>query len=164
MIGRFSIVRKGYAPEEVDDYLEEMRDQISLLESDQRENREEIDNLKKSLNDYRQKEASINNALINSQISADLILQNARTAADNIVKNAKNEAEMTKDAVNRLLSDIVVSMLPHRKMMKEFRRDYKKFVGTYLKEIDDEKFDTIVEKIDTLEKHVEELTSDEQAK
>ena len=161
MSGRFSIVRKGYCPHEVDEYLDTVRDFLAKLETKHKDSLQEIDSLNKRIDDFKQKEASINNALINSQISADSILLNARNAADNIVKNAKNEAAITKDAINRLLSDIVVSMLPHRKAMQSFRRDYQELLSEYLKEIDDDEFGAITDRLDALEKYIGELTGNE---
>ena len=161
MTSRFGIVRKGYDPEAVDKYLDSVKDYLTELESNQKNCQSEIDRLNKALDEFRQKEASINNALVNAQISADSILMNARNAADNIVKNAKNEAEITKDAINRLLSDIVVAMLPHRKTVLNFRRDYEEVLTTYLKEIDENDFKAVIERFDSLEKYIGELTGNE---
>ena len=161
MPGRFSIVRRGYSPEEVDAYLETVKDYLEKLEEKSSSYLNEINSLTKSINEYKQKELSINNALVNSQISADSILLNARNAAENIVKNAKNEAEITRDAINRLLSDIVVSLLPHRKKLQNFRRDYEGLVSAYLKEIDEHEFVSVTEMFDRLEKYIGELTGNE---
>ena len=161
MADRFSIVRKGYCPEEVDAYLEIVKDCLTKLEANQKNSLKEIDRLTKSLNEYKQKELSINNALVNSQISADSILQNARNAADNIVKNAKNEAQIIREAINRLLSDIIVSMHPHRKNLHDFRREYAEFLSKYLREIDDNDFDALVDKLDSLENYIGVLTGNE---
>ena len=161
MNGRFGIVRKGYAPEEVDAYLDTVRDYLTKLEARQRSSQEEIDRLNKTLDEYRHKEASINSALVNSQISADSIMMNARNAADNIVKNAKNEAEITKEAINRLLSDIIVSLYPHRRAMQNFRNDYEALVSEYLKPIKDQDFDSVMDRIDSLEKYIGVLTGNE---
>ena len=160
MSGRFGIARKGYDPEEVDAYLDKVRDYLTKLEDNQKSDKIEIDRLTKALNEYKKKEASINNALVNSQISADSILLNARNAADNIVKNAKNEAMITKDAVNRLLSDIVMSMHPHKRVIQNFRRDYEEFVSECLRTIEEHDFNEVIDKLDTLEKYIGVLTSD----
>ena len=161
MSGRFSIVRKGYDPEEVDAYLETVKDYLTKLEAKQKTNQTEIESLTKALDDYRRKEASINNALVNSQISADSILTNARNSADNVVKNAKNEAEITKEAINRLLSDIQVSMIPHRKAVQNFRREYEEILSKYLRDINSDDFDGLMDKLDSLEKYIGVLTGNE---
>ena len=180
---RFNIVRKGYCPEDVDAYLDTVKDYLTKLEANQKSSMKEIDRLTNSLIEYKQKELSINNAIVNSQISADGILQdarnaaddivknakneanntmqNARNAADDIVKNAKNEAQITKEAIDRLLSDIVVSMKPHRKIMQDFRREYADVLTKYLKEINDDDFDDLVGKLDSLENYIGDLTANE---
>ena len=160
MSGRFGIVRKGYDPEEVDAYLDKVRDYLTKLEDNQKSTKIEIDRLTKALNDYKQKEASINNALVNSQISADSILLNARNAADNIVKNAKNEAKITKDAINQLLSDIAQSMHPHRRVVQNFRRDYEEFVSECLRTINEHDFNAVMDKLDSLEEFIGVLKGD----
>ena len=161
MQGRFSIVRRGYCPEEVDEYIDSVRDYLTQMEAKHNNCLYEIDSLKKSVEDFRQKEASINNALVSSQISADGILMNARSAADSIVKDAKNEAAATKQAMNRLLSDIVVSLHPHRDIMQSFRHDYEELVSVYLKEIDEHEFSALGERFDALENFISGLTSNE---
>ena len=161
MDGRFSIIRKGYCPEEVDKYLDMVKDYLEKLEAKQKNHQLEVESLNRTITELKQKEASINNAIVNSQISADSILLNARNAAENIVKNAKNEAEIAKEAINRLLSDIVISIYPHRKLMQSFRNDYEELLSHYLKDIDEHQFGKLNERFEALEKYIGELTGNE---
>ena len=158
MNDKFTIIRKGYSPEEVNEYINTSRNYISNLESKNRENENKINGLINELAVYKQKETSINNAIINSQISADSILLNARNAAENIIKNAKNEAEMAKEAVSRLMSDILVSLIPQRKNIQSFRRDYEGLLSKYVKDMDDDDFDIVNKKFDALEEYIKQMT------
>jgi len=63
MTERFSIVKKGYDPMEVDSYVETI---------------EEV------LKSYKDKDAAIKNALVNAQIAADNVMKNAEIEADRI--------------------------------------------------------------------------------
>ena len=161
MSGRFSIVKKGYSPEEVDEYLDSVREHLTRLDTMYKNSLQEIDELKKALGYYKNKEASIKNAIVNSQVSAENMMLNAKNAAENIVRSAKNEAEITKEAVNRLLSDIVVSMHPHRKIMHNFRRDYNALLSKYMREINDNDFKELTDKLDSLEKYIGAIRGNE---
>lgn len=161
MSGRFSIVKKGYNTEEVDDYLDSVRDYLSKLEEKQKNALKEVKDLKSTLQDLKQKEASLNNALVNSQISADGILMSARNAADNIVKNARNEAEMSHENVCRHLTEVFAGLAPYRRQMLSFREDFLGFVSGHLKEMDDAGYTAIAARFDALEKYLGELTADE---
>ena len=175
MSSRFSIVRKGYDPVEVDEYLDSVREHLTRLDTmyknslqeidnmssalasykqkdkEYKNNLQEIESLKNALENYRQKETAINNAIVNSQVSADNILQNAKSKADSIVRAAKKEAAEAKESFGRLLNDVIVSMDPHRKAVENFRRDYQVLLSKYLREFDESEFGDVADRLDALE-------------
>ena len=73
----FQMVRKGYNPDEVDAYIEELENQ---------------------LNEYKEKSSTINKAIINAQIAADNIIKAAHSETEKILSQAKKEATDLKQA------------------------------------------------------------------
>ncbi len=66
MSARFSYVKKGYDPAEVDSYIE---------------------TLEQAVKEYKEIDAAIKNAIVNAQIAADNIIENANREADKIKAN-----------------------------------------------------------------------------
>lgn len=64
---KFSMVKRGYDPEEVDNYIETLE---SVLKS------------------YKEKDTAIKNAIVNAQIAADNIIKTAEMQADDLKANA----------------------------------------------------------------------------
>lgn len=158
MAGKFTIVRRGYSPEEVDGYLKTVKDYVEKLEDAFKESEREVESLSRKLGAFESKEAAINNAIVNSQISADSILMSARNAAENIVQNAKSEAEMEKEAIYSLLADIAHSLLPRKKHIQNFRQDYEELMTKYFKDFDEKDFAQVTGAYDALENYINKLT------
>ena len=78
----FQIVRKGYNPDEVDAYIEDLENQ---------------------LNEYKEKSSTINKAIINAQIAADNIIKAAHAETEKILSQANKEAaELTETTINQI--------------------------------------------------------------
>lgn len=72
MPDRFSYIKRGYDPSEVDNY---------------------IDALETVIRSYKEKDAAIKNAIINAQIAADNIVKNAELEAERIKADAAGQVE-----------------------------------------------------------------------
>ncbi|MCL2611386.1 MAG: DivIVA domain-containing protein [Defluviitaleaceae bacterium] len=88
---KFSIVKKGYNPSEVDKHIEELQRQIA---------------------DFKEKEDAITNAMINSQVAANNIIKNAEMAAEDMhedlikaVNNIFNSIENQKNTIKAFQED-----------------------------------------------------------
>jgi cell division septum initiation protein DivIVA len=101
---KFTVVKKGYDTFEVDRYVESIEEVVKS---------------------YKDKDASIKNAILNAQI-----------AADNIVKNAERQAEeMQKEAAAKL-EGITRSVQELKNLVDSFEEDYNAFLHKYLSEFD----------------------------
>ena len=129
MTGRFNYVRKGgYDPAEVEHYIGELERQLKF---------------------YRDKDATINQAIISAQ-----------AAADNIVQNAKNQGRTIRENVASQLEDVSISISSQKTMLSNFVRDYDAILSKYLRVIDDEDFKGIVEKIDSIEAYLRDFSQE----
>jgi len=154
MSNKFEVVRKGYEPSAVDDYVRRTDEYIDRLESEVKNHKLAANDAMNALQAYREKEAAINNAIINAQISADTILLNAKNAADSIMKNAKVQAERAGIEFDKRIEDIKRSITPQRQMLQNFKYEYNAMISKYLRTIQDEDFATVNEGISALEEYI----------
>jgi cell division septum initiation protein DivIVA len=140
---KFSIVKKGYNPSEVDSY---------------------INTLDMVLKSYKEKDLSIKNAILNSQIAADNIVRNAEISAEQTVKNAERQAnEMRAEAV-RQLDAIRESVIRQKLFLNDFNRDYNTLVDKYLvnNNNNNQEISNIAARIDELDMYLQGLSKTEQ--
>ena len=116
MSDRFSIVKKGYAPTEVEDYIRRLEDEIKS---------------------YKDRDATIHQAIISAQ-----------AAADSIVQNAKNQGRVIRENIAKQLEDVSLSIAGQKRMLAEFVEDYNDIISRYLRVIDNEDYKNIAEKVD----------------
>lgn len=72
----FSIVRKGYNPEEVDRRIKELENMLEY---------------------YKERESAINKAVVNAEITAENIIEDAKVKAKDIEREALNRLHEIKD-------------------------------------------------------------------
>jgi len=72
MSAKFNIVKRGYDPVEVDEYVQ---------------------NLEEIVKGYKEKDSAIKNAILNAQVAADNIIKNAKLEASEYRKNAVNQID-----------------------------------------------------------------------
>jgi len=129
MSGRFNHVRKGgYDPAEVEHYIRELEAQLSY---------------------YKDRDATINQAIISAQ-----------AAADGIVQNAKNQGRTIRENVAKQLEDVSLSISSQKQMMANFVQDYNAVISKYLRVIDDEDFREINDKIDSMEAYLRDFSQE----
>jgi len=129
MSGRFNYVKKGgYDPAEVEHYIGELESQLKY---------------------YRDRDATINQAIISAQ-----------AAADSIVQNAKNQGRTIRENVAKQLEDVSLSISSQKLLLNNFVNDYNTVISKYLRVIDDEDFKQISEKIDSMEAFLRDFSQE----
>lgn len=127
----FNTVRNGYNPEEVDKHIQ---------------------NLESVLDNYREKDGAISNAIVNAQIAADNIIKNSELAAREMRKNAIDQLDIIADSIEK-----------QRQTILEFKSEYNLFVEKYVRKINEEEFDQILKKVEDLDKYFQKLKNDKPA-
>ena len=129
MSDRFNRVKKnGYDPAEVDQFIQELEAQIKI---------------------YKEKDATIHQAIISAQ-----------TAADNIVKNAKNQGRTIRENIAKQLEDVSLSISTQKLMLFNFVKEYNAVMAKYLRVVDNEDFQEISEKIDAMEAYLRDFSQE----
>jgi cell division initiation protein len=88
----FRRVLRGYSEDEVDDFLDRVVADFETLLKENAQLRQEVDELKARVEQYRQLENTLHNALIVAQETAEEVKQSARKEAQLIIREAEEEA------------------------------------------------------------------------
>ena len=108
---------RGYRPEDVDSFMENVADAFETLENEKKDLEEKLYLLAEKVEQYKAEEESIKTTLINAQRLGESIVSDARVKADNIIREATikkndiissayNEIEGTEETLNRLKKEV----------------------------------------------------------
>lgn len=89
----FRKAARGYKPEDVDSFIDEVIVTVEQLKKDKTSLISKIDILAKRIELYRDDEETVRNALIASQKISDSTINDAKATADGIVSEAKRKAD-----------------------------------------------------------------------
>ena len=87
----------GYNVEEVDDFLDDLKDDYSKNYKEITELRTKVEELNKSLEQYKTIEATLQNTLVMAQKTSEDIKNVAKQQADQIINEAKGSAKKQAD-------------------------------------------------------------------
>ena len=103
----FSTERRGYSPREVDEYVNMLETQLGQKET--------------QLGEYRQKEAAINQSVVEAKLLANKIVENAQAEAQQIHQNALDSMTDIKEQVKAM-----------KEKLQLFQQDYNRILQQYL--------------------------------
>ena len=113
----FEKTMRGYRPEDVESFMENIADEFEALEKEKRDLEEKLYLLAEKVEQYKAEEESIKTTLINAQRLGESIVSDARVKADNVIREATikkndiissayNEIEGTEEILNRLRKEV----------------------------------------------------------
>ena len=107
----------GYSVEEVDDFLDELTVDYTKNYKEVNELRAKVDELNKSLVQYKTIESTLQNTLVMAQTTAEEVKNVAKQKADQIVDEAKANAQKQVDELN---NEIVIRQKELDDVKKQF--------------------------------------------
>ena len=107
----------GYSVEEVDDFLDELTVDYTKNYKEVNELRTKVDELNKSLAQYKTIESTLQNTLVMAQTTAEEVKNVAKQKADQIVDEAKANAQKQVDELN---NEIVIRQKELDDVKKQF--------------------------------------------
>ena len=123
----FKRVMRGYDVEEVDEFLDEIIVDFEKMQRELDVLKTQISNYSENMNNYREKELSLNNVMLSAQRFADQLTVDAEHKAAEIIANAEREAEKivgsTQEKYNQVLADYAI-LANRYNDAKETLRDY----------------------------------------
>ena len=127
MSDRFNMVKKGYDPNEVDDY---------------------ISKLERIITEYKDKDAAIKNAIINAQVAADDILERANLEAEKTKLDALRQVSDIRNSIStqkRLVGEFVEDYQAFvKRYINEFSEIHTSVIYGKIKQLEDY-FDSVKE-------------------
>ena len=131
----FEKVMRGYRPEDVESFMENIADEFEALEKEKKDLEEKLYLLAEKVEQYKAEEESIKTTLINAQRLGESIVSDARVKADNVIREATikkndiissayNEIEGTEEVLNRL-----------RREVSDFKRNILSLYKTHIESL-----------------------------
>ena len=111
--GDFRRVMRGYDPDSVDNFLDEVVARMEELVRENQGNTARVAQMTEAIADYRERERAMNEALVSAQQlregmreqaqrEADLVLREARAEGERIVADAKRQVTFALEALRRV--------------------------------------------------------------
>ena len=117
----FRTALKGYAEDEVDDFLDEVVMTVREYEELLAEARDETEAVRAQLSDNRDTEASLSKALIAAQRAADQITEEAQRDAERLLSDARADASRLSVEHGREKNDLVDELDRLRSIVSDVR-------------------------------------------
>jgi cell division initiation protein len=128
---------RGYSPEEVDDFLDEVADEFERLFKENIDLNEKLDAASARVREYGALEHTLQATLVSAQTSAEDIKSRAAAEADRMVREAEAKAA---EIIGTALNDKQHSQAETVRLQKaenEFRASFKRMLESYLKDVAD---------------------------
>lgn len=103
---QFKVKIRGFDIQEVDAFLEETALCFDVLQSQNRTLKEEVKHLERENKSHKEREETLNNALLHSQQVMEQMKENAQKTADIIIAEAEVKAEKILNNANQRLSQL----------------------------------------------------------
>lgn len=116
---RFEQAKPGYKPEEVDEFLKQIADQINAMLKDKEDTEKKIEVLVESIRRYKADEEALKDAMIGAQKQGRAVIEEAKGKAEAIVYEAQQKAEQIISAANVKADEIIGSTAVRAQREKE---------------------------------------------
>ena len=107
----------GYDPEEVDEFLDELTKDYTIIYKKVNDNEKEVEDLREKIEHYTQIESTLQNTLLMAQSAADEVKNAAKKQADQIIREAESSA---RQATNNIDIQITEKKKELEELSKQF--------------------------------------------
>ncbi len=107
----------GYDPEEVDEFLDELTKDYTIIYKKVSESEKEVDELNAKMERYTQIESTLQNTLLMAQSAADEVKNAAQKQADQIIREAESSAR-------QITNNIDIQVTEKRKELEELTKQF----------------------------------------
>ena len=107
----------GYDPEEVDEFLDDLTKDYTMLYKKVNDNEKEVEDLREKIEHYTKIESTLQNTLLMAQSAADEVKNAAQKQADQIIRDAESSA---KQATN----NIDIQIAEKKKELEEISKQF----------------------------------------
>lgn len=103
---QFKVRFRGFDIREVDTFLEKVADSVAIVQSENKDLREELSRKKVEIQGYKEREETFKRAMLNSQKVLEQMKDNARKSAEIIIADAEVKAEKILNRSHARLSQL----------------------------------------------------------
>lgn len=128
---------RGYAPEEVDEFLDEIVDSYEELYKDNSKLKEKLTAATDKIEHYSKIESTIQNTLVLAQNAAEQAKSSSQKEAEMIIKNANETAQKILDKAHNDVIEINAEFDKVKQEFIKFRAKYRSFITTQLDTFED---------------------------
>ena len=133
----FKKALRGYAPEEVDEFLDRVVEEYEALYKENNRLKEKIETAKEKLDHHSQMESTIQNTLILAQETAEQSKKTAQEEADRIIRKANDTAQKILDKAHNDVLQINDDYDIIKQEFIRFRAKFRNFMNFQLETFDD---------------------------
>ncbi|MCR4943384.1 MAG: DivIVA domain-containing protein [Clostridium sp.] len=128
---------RGYLPEEVDEFLDEIVDSYEELYKDNVKLKERLTAATDKIEHYSKIESTIQNTLVLAQNAAEQAKTSSQKEAEMIIKNANETAQKILDKAHNDVIGINAEFDKVKQEFIKFRAKYRNFITTQLETFED---------------------------
>jgi cell division initiation protein len=139
----FSRTLRGYNPEEVDNYLQDVADTLARLGDDRVRLTNLTTRLEEQLQRYAERENAVRETLLISRRMAEELKSAAQKEAQLLIEAAQNRAENLTNQANQRLARILDEIAEARKLKAQFEFKVRSVIEGHLKLLELSRMDDI---------------------
>lgn len=128
---------RGYNPEEVDEFIDEVVENYEDLFKENSKLREKVASLTEQIEHFQKIEATIQNTLVLAQNAADQAKETSKRESELIVRNANETAQRIVDKAHNDVIQINDEFDRTKQEFIKFRAKFRNFIKTQLETFDD---------------------------
>ncbi len=133
----FKRVLRGYCPEEVDEFLDQIVEEYEILFKENTSLKEKLENSNDKIEHYSKIENTIQNTLLLAQNTAEQAKSNAQKEADVIIKSANDTAQRILDKAHNDVIQINDEYDRVKQEFTKFRAKFRSFMNFQIDTFDD---------------------------
>lgn len=138
---QFRVRFRGFDIQEVDDFLNNLADEIEMLQGAYERLDVEVKRLTKENEEFREREGTFKKALVNSQKVMEQMKENARKSADLIVSNAELKAEKILNRTHNRLAQLQEDIAALKRQRIQIETEIRSVLEAHSKILEMEKKD-----------------------
>ena len=123
---------RGYAEEEVDEFLDEIVREFEALLRERDQMRLKLEEAEQNLTRFRQVEEHLQRALVVAQQTADDLRQNAQKEADLVVREAQQRAEQVLDQGRVQVREVERDLIERRRELEIWKAKVRSLLESEL--------------------------------
>lgn len=146
----FKRVFRGYDPREVDAFLEFVKSEMENLLVENGMLKDELKRTQSLLEEFREREKHLNNAIMLAQKIKEEVEKNARKEAELIISEARLKAQEIVNSAQLRSMELMEEIKELKRQKVLFERNLRAIIETHLKLLEEEEKEGIEEKIEPL--------------